>query len=99
LSEESQEVEHAKRGVDTNEEETHLPEDDGRVDISPRFVWPEAVGDPEWKWNHETNQICDGNPLILLANGENITGHTPSNSESIELLHILTTPDVRANNT
>ena len=58
LGEETQEEEHADGRVDTNKQITHLPEDDGRVDVSKRWMRVKAIGEPKGDWDDKTDEIC-----------------------------------------
>jgi hypothetical protein len=98
LSEETEEEEHADSRVDADEQIAHLPKYDGRVNVSPRRVWIEAVHEPEWDRSNKAEQIRDRDPLVFGTNREHLGRHTPGNGECVKLLDVLTGPNVGAEN-
>lgn len=68
LREEAEEEEHADGRVDTNEQITHLPEDDGQVDVSERGMRIELICKPHWDWDEEPDYVGDRDPLVFGAN-------------------------------
>jgi len=96
LSEEAKEIEDAEGGVDADEEEAHLPEDDGCVDVSECGMWVVAVGEPEGNWDGESDEICYRDPFILGTDRESFTCDTPSDGKCVELLDVLSAPDIGA---
>ena len=94
LSEETQEEEHADGRVDANEEVTHLPKNDGQVDVSQSWMRIVAVEEPDWDRDNETEKVGYCDPLVFGTDGEDVTGDTPGDGQRVELLHVLSTPDV-----
>ena len=94
LSEETQEEEHADGRVDANEEVAHLPKNDGHVDVTPSWMWEKPVHDPERERHNESDEVGYCDPLVFRTNGKDVTGDTPRNGQRVELLNILSTPDI-----
>jgi hypothetical protein len=85
-------------GVDSHKEIAHVLADYRQVDVSPKDVWPVSVNDPEGEGNGEANEVCEGDPLISLADRNQIFGHPENDGKTVELLNVLSTPDVGAEN-
>jgi hypothetical protein len=96
LTDESHDEEHRQRAVDADEQVAHVPEDDGRVDVSPLLVTGQAVGDVGWDWYDKANEEGESNPFVARADAEHFAGDTPGDGESVELLDVLAGPDVAA---
>ena len=96
LSAEAQEKVAEDRGVDADEEPAHVPEDDGQVDVGEELVRTELVGDPEGERHEEAEQIRYGDPLVTAADAEHFLGNGPCDGKRIELLYVLSGPDVRS---
>lgn len=77
---------HQDRCINTDEEPSHVPEDDGHINIGKDVMGPEFIGKPKWHGNDETQQIGNGYPLIASADGKHILGDAPGNCKSIELV-------------
>jgi len=73
-----------------------LPKDDGSVDISEGWVRIEAIGKPERKRDKEADEIGDRDELVLGADGEGFARDTPCDGQCVELLDVLSRPDVGA---
>lgn len=87
----------AKNGsVDTDEQPAHIPEDDGEVDVRHEPVGPDFVDDPEGERNEESKKVRDGDPLVASAYTEHVLGNGPGDGKSVELLDVLSRPDVTA---
>jgi hypothetical protein len=59
LSEETDGEEHEDAGVDADEEISHLPEDNGGIDVGEDPVLVEFVGNPEWDGDEEADYVGD----------------------------------------
>lgn len=99
LSKEPKEEEDTDSRVDTNEQVTHLPEDDGEIDVAEERVGEVAIEEPEGDGNDEAENIGDCDPLVLRADGEGVLCDGPGDGEGVELLDVLTRPNVGANET
>ncbi len=98
LRNETQQEVHQDGGVDSHKEIAHVPADDAEVDVSPKDMWPVSVDHPEGEGNGEANEVCEGDPLISLADRNQIFGHAENDSKTVELLNVLSTPDIGAEN-
>jgi hypothetical protein len=98
LRNEAQQEVHQGGGVDSHKEIAHVLADYRQVDVSPKDVWPVSVNDPEGEGNGEANEVCEGDPLISLADRNQIFGHPENDGKTVELLNVLSTPDVGAEN-
>ena len=96
LSNEAQQEVHEDSRVDADEEITHVPADYGQVDVSPENMGSVSVDEPEGEWNSEAHEVCESDPLVSLAYRNKILGHAEDDCKSVELLNVLSTPDVRA---
>ena len=96
LTDESQDEEHGHRAVDADEQVAHVPEDDRRVEVAPVLVAGVAVCEVCWDWDDETNEESQCDPFVAGADAEHVLGQAPGNSEGVELLDVLTGPDVGA---
>ena len=96
MREEAQEVVHENGRVDANEKIAHIPQNDRQVDVSEERRWSEFVEDVKWEWDNEAEQVCYCDPLVSPANGEEFGSHAPSDGERVELLDVLSTPNVGA---
>jgi hypothetical protein len=54
------------------------------------------VEDVEWERHEEAEKVGDGDPLVSASDAEHLTCNTPCDSQRVELLHILSGPDVCA---
>ena len=78
MREEAESEKHGDGGIDADKEVTHLPEDDGGVDVFERGVMPvEAVGEPEGDWDEESDKVGDCDPFVFAADREGVAGNTP----------------------
>lgn len=57
LRNETQREVHSDRRVDANKEVTHIPEDDGQVNVSPEDMGPVSVDEPEGQRNGKADEI------------------------------------------
>jgi len=89
LRQESDNEEHGDAGVDADEEPTHVPQDHGDIDVLEEWVLGVAVGQPEWYWDDEADEVRNGDPFVSTANGEELGGHGPGDSESVESRQIF----------
>ena len=96
MREEAESEKHGDGGIDADKEVTHLPEDDGGVDVAEGGVWVVAVDEPEGNGDDEADEIGDRDPLVFGADGEGVAGDAPGDGEGVELLNVLAGPDVRA---
>jgi hypothetical protein len=55
-----------------------------------------SVQEEEGERNSKSDDVRDRNPLVLGTDGEHVLGDGPGNGQGIELLDILTRPDVGA---
>lgn len=91
--------ESGKGAVDSDEEVAHEPENDRRVEISPGLLSGNLVHDVGGKWDEEADQEGKGDPFVLGSNAEHDGSNTPRNGQRVELLNVLTRPNVRSENT
>lgn len=84
LRDETDDEEHGNTGVDADKQPTHVPQDDRHVQVLKHGVFGVAVSQPEGDRNDETDQVREGDPLVPAANGEELSGHGPGYSKSIE---------------
>jgi hypothetical protein len=98
LSEESEEEENTNGRVDTDEQVAHLPKNDGSVNVSPRGMREESISNPERERSKKAEEVCNRDPLVFGTDGEHVRGNTPGNGKRVELLDVLTRPDVGAVN-
>ena len=82
--------------IDANEQVTAIPQYDRGVEICKNLPACVPVRKPKRKRSHESEQEGQGDPLIPRSNGEHLFGNRPSNGKSVELLNVLTGPDVGA---
>lgn len=83
-------------GVDTNEQPTHVPENDGQVDVLEEADLGEPIRQPERDRHDEADEIGDSDPLVPRPNREHIAGNGPRDREGVVLLDVLPGPDVGA---
>jgi hypothetical protein len=94
LGHEAEQEIHEDGGVDADEEVAHVPADDGQIDVSPENVGSVSVDDPEGEGDGETNEVGKRDPFVSLADGDEVLGHAENDSKGVELLDVLSTPDV-----
>lgn len=80
--------------VDSDEQVTHEPEDDGRVDVAEVFVAGEAVAEVQRDGDDDAEEVGDCDPLVSRADAEHVCGDAPCDGEGVELLDVLPRPDV-----
>lgn len=83
------------RRVDTCHQPTHVPQNDGQIDICEELLPPEPVGKPERDGDGKSEQEGERHPLIPSPHGEHVLGNTPRDGQAVELLNVRPTPDVR----
>lgn len=98
LTDESKNEEHCERAVDADEQVAHIPENDRWVEVAPGWVFGVAVGNVRGNRNDEANQVGQCNPLVTRTHTEHFGCDAPCNRKSVELLDVLTGPDVCALN-
>ena len=96
LADESQDEEHGQRAVDADEQVAHVPQDDRGVEVAPVLVAGEAEGEVGWDWYDEAEEEGESDPFVAGADAEHVLGYAPGNGERVELLHVLSGPDVGA---
>jgi len=96
LCEDADEVEHGDGRIDTDEEVTHLPQDDGQVEVSEYRAFGVAVEEPKGNWDDEAEEVRDCDPLIFGTDGVFVFGYAPRNGQGVELLDELPAPNVGA---
>jgi hypothetical protein len=84
LREEPDDEEHGNTGVDSDEKPAHVPEYHRDVDVLEERMFGVAVSQPEWYRDEEAEEVGDGDPFVSTSNGEELGGHRPGDSESIE---------------
>lgn len=94
LTDKGQDEEHGQRTVDSDEQVAHVPEDNGRVEVTPVLVAGHAVSNVQRNGHKESNEIGQSDPLITRAHAEHLARNAPSNGKSVELLYVLAGPDV-----
>lgn len=94
LADESHDEEHGKGTVDADEQVAHVPENDGRVDVAPVLVATPAVCEIRGDGHDEADQERQSHPFIAAADAEHLARYAPGDGKGVELLNILTRPDV-----
>jgi len=57
--------------VDSNDEVSEVPQDDGEIEVGPDSLVGEEFGhEVEWEWNGESEEVGDADPLVTGAKGE-----------------------------
>lgn len=82
--------------VDTHEEVSHKPQNDGRVQISPSLLSSPLVHQVGWDRDEESDQEGQRNPLVLGSDTEHLGRNAPGYSQGVELLNVLSGPDISA---
>lgn len=98
LTDESKNKEHGKRTVDADKQVAHVPENDRWVEIAPGRVLGVAIGNVCGERNNEANEVGQCHPLIARTHTEHLGCNAPRNRKGVELLDVLTGPDVCALN-
>ncbi len=55
---------------------------------------PDLVAKPHRNGDEEANEVGNGDPLVLGTDREHVLGDGPSDGKGVELLNVLTRPDV-----
>ena len=77
------------RGVDSDYEVAHVPEDDGQVQVAPNpLLREDFVHDVKWDRKEEAEEISSQNPLVALSKCEHFQGHSPCDAVRIDGLNI-----------
>lgn len=94
LGQKADDVVHGQGRVVANEEITHVPDDNGSVDVRKDTPFGELVEGPKWHGCDEAEQVADGDVLVTTTDGEEILGHAHRHGHAVELLDVGAGPDV-----